>query len=279
MTGRTTTFAGARVALLESRLAEETAAMVRRLGGEPLSAPALAEVPIDADSQILAFADRLSTTADPIVIFLTGVAVNRLFSVTDRLGATDTLRTALARATLVARGPKPSGALARRGLTQIHGVREPFTTSDVIASLGTIDVTGRDVTILHYGERNDRIVGHLADRGARVTELMLYEWRLPDDPGPLSSAIDELVAGEIAVLVFTSQIQVRHLFDVAGPERRDALISVLNTRVLVGAVGPTCASACHEAGIHTVVMPERPKLGPLLQSLATAWSTRPHGAP
>ncbi len=46
-------FGGARVLLLESRLAAETAAMVRKLGGEPISAPAVIEAQIDADSAVL----------------------------------------------------------------------------------------------------------------------------------------------------------------------------------------------------------------------------------
>ena len=57
-------FGGAKVALLESRLADETAAMVRRLGGDPVSAPSLAmDVPVDAD--VAALVDRLSAAARP----------------------------------------------------------------------------------------------------------------------------------------------------------------------------------------------------------------------
>ena len=57
------------------------------------------------------------------------------------------------------------------------------------------------------------------------------------------AAIDAIIAGDMPVLAFTSQIQIRHLLDVAGP-RREALLDALNTHVLVGAVGPTCAAAC-----------------------------------
>jgi uroporphyrinogen-III synthase len=127
---------------------------------------------------------------------------------------------------------------------------------------------------VHYGERNEPIVVHLARRGARVQELMVYEWQLPDDIGPLSRAIDALVAGQIPVLSFTSQVQVRHLLEVAGPARREPLLAALNKTVLVGAVGPTCASACIVAGIQPSVVPERPKLAPLLQALAEAHRAR-----
>jgi uroporphyrinogen-III synthase len=126
---------------------------------------------------------------------------------------------------------------------------------------------------VHYGERSVPIVALLTERGARVSELLVYEWRLPWNIDPLSSAIDALARGEIPVLVLTSQIQVRHLFEVAG-ERGARLREALNRHVLVGAVGPTCAAACSAAGIRQVVTPPQPKLGPLLHALAREWTTR-----
>ena len=267
-------FGGARVVLLESRMAAETAAMVRRLGGDPVSAPSLSEVEVDADQGVLAFVDRLSATREPVVIFLTGAAVTRLFAAADRLGCEAPLREGLSGSAIVARGPKPAGALTRRGVSAARTVAEPFTTADVVAAIAGMPVEGRDVTVVHYGERNEPIVSHLETRGARVHELMLYEWRLPADVAPLSDAIDGLIAGEIPVLAFTSQVQVRHLLEVAGPARRQALLSALNATVVVGAVGPTCAAACAAAGIDGVVAPEHPKLAPLLQVLALAHAAR-----
>lgn len=267
-------FAGARVALLESRLADETAAMVRRLGGEPVSAPSVSEVEVDADAAVDALIDRLSIAIGSVIVFLTGAAVTRVFAVAERLGRAQALQDGLARAFLVTRGPKPAGVLARRGLSPQRAVAEPFTTGDVIAALQALPLADRDVTVVHYGERSEPIVSHLKTRGARLSELLVYEWRLPWNVDPLSSTIDRIIGGDIHVLVFTSQIQVRHLLEVAA-ERRAALLAALNARVLVGAVGPTCAAACHAAGLRRVVTPDRPKLGPLLQALAHEWSA-PH---
>lgn len=267
-------FGGARVVLLESRMAAETAAIVRRLGGNPVSAPSLAEVDVDADEAVLAFIDRLPVPREPVVVFLTGVAVTRLFAAADRLGRDVALLEGLAGAAIVARGPKPAGALGRRGVSAARTVPEPFTTTDVIVTLEAMPVEGREVTVVHYGERNEPIVSHLETRGAYVRELMLYEWRLPADVAPLSQAIDAMIAGDISVVAFTSQVQVRHLLEVAGPTRREALLASLNATVLVGAVGPTCAAACTAAGIRVVLTPERPKLAPLLQALALAQSER-----
>jgi uroporphyrinogen-III synthase len=262
-------FRGARVAVLESRLAEETAAIIRRLDGEPVSAPAVMETDVEADGPIADVIDQLGASADRIVVLLTGVAVTRMFAVADRLGRAGALRDGLNQSIVVARGPKPAGALARRGVSRPLAVPEPFTTADVIATLDTVRVEGRPATVIHYGERNEAIVASLASRGADVRELTVYEWRLPEDVGPLVSVIDRLLAGEIPILALTSQVQLRHLLAVAGA-RREALVAALNRHVIVGAVGPTCAAACADAGIAPVVVPERPKLMPLFHALAAA---------
>ena len=268
-------FDGARVALLESRLADETAALVRRLGGNPISAPAVAEIEIDADDQIEALIDRLALAPATIVVFLTGAAVTRVFATAERLGRASALQHGLGHARLVARGPKPTGALARRGLMHVHPVAEPFTTAEVIAALQDLPTDQQSATIVHYGERNASIVNALQSRGLQISELTVYEWRLPADVAPLSTAIDALIAGEIPVLAFTSQIQIRHMFEVAGA-RRAALLHALDSHVLVGAVGPTCAAACTDAGLRDVITPHHPKLYPRLQSLAQAWTPRSH---
>lgn len=269
------TLGGVRVALLESRLAGNVAAMVRRLGGVPVTAPSLAEVEVEADEEIRLFIERLAAPRDSVVVLLTGVAVTRLFAAAERLGLETALRNGLAKAATVARGNKPAGALARRGVPASRLVGEPFTTADVLITLETMPIAGREVTVVHYGERSEPIMSHLSARGAHVRELMLYEWQLPRDLAPLSQAVDALIAGEIPVLVVTSQVQVRHLFEVAGAERRAPLLTALNAGVLVGAIGPTCAAACKDAGIHAVLTPERPKLASLLLALASAVNERP----
>lgn len=267
------TFGGAPVLLLESRLAAETAAMVRRLGGVPFSVPAVVEATIDADIEVREFIERLNEGRDHLVVFLTGAAVARVFSIAEQLQLAASLTLGLNRATVVARGPKPAGALARRGLTNVVAVPSPFTTADVLATLDRLPVERRDVTVVHYGERNEAIVASLSGRHANVRDLVVYEWQLPADTVPLMSAVDSIIAGNIPIVALTSQIQIRHLLAVAG-QRRDLLISALNTSVIVGAVGPTCAAACHEFGIAPVIVPEQPKLAPLLVAIATAAARR-----
>ena len=106
-------------------------------------------------------------------------------------------------------------------------------------------------------------------RGATVEEVCLYEWRLPEDVAPLERLVDEIVEGRIDALVITSQVQCRHLFEIAGRlGKRQALTDALNARVVVAAVGPVCASALRAVGVIPHVQPAHPKMGPMMIALA-----------
>ena len=41
---------------------------------------------------------------------------------------------------------------------QVHSVAEPFTTADVIVALQDLPADQQEVTVVHYGERNEPIV-------------------------------------------------------------------------------------------------------------------------
>jgi catechol 2,3-dioxygenase-like lactoylglutathione lyase family enzyme len=109
----------------------------------------------------------------------------------------------------------------------------------------------------------------LQARGCRLTELSLYEWQLPDDTGPLQDLVRDLIAGRVDAIAFTSQIQARHLFQVAADfGQADALTQALNGRTVVAAIGPTCATALQRLGVTPDVVPEHPKMGHLVVALA-----------
>src|SRR5687767_4019643 len=100
-----------RIAILESRLGQQIADLVRQRGGEPLHAPALAELP-DLDAPAIgALVRSLQPRPAKLFVFQTGVGTKALFAATDGLGLTEQLMKNLQTATVAVRGPKPTGAL------------------------------------------------------------------------------------------------------------------------------------------------------------------------
>jgi uroporphyrinogen-III synthase len=270
---------GARVAILEARMGTELASMVERLGGTPYSAPAVRETALEQPEDIGAFVDALCAGRFAIVVLMTGVGVTALLREAERLGRLDATLTALRKATTVCRGPKPVSVLRRNDVPVGLTAAEPHTTAELLQALSTLDVAGKTIGFLHYGERNETAADALRARGAAVEEVCLYEWRLPEDTAPLERLVDEIIGGHIDAILVTSQIQSRHLFQIAARAGKTrALTDALNTKVVVGAVGPVCASALRDAGVIPHVQPAHPKMGALIVALADYYELTDRGS-
>ena len=79
-----------------------------------------------------------------------------------------------------------------------------------------MDLSGAEVTVVHYGERSEALADALRLRGGSLNELCVYEWRLPDDIGPLQALARDIVTREVDAVIFTSQVQWKHLLHVAS---------------------------------------------------------------
>ena len=256
-----------RVGLLEGRMSSELASLVRRHGGDPVLGPALREETMDAAAPVGGLIDALRAGEIEVVVFLTGVGATALFNAAEGIGRLPELLELLQGTTNVCRGQKPWMPLKRRGVPISVTVPDPYTTADVVSTLSTLRPAGRGFALLHYGERSDVLSDTLAGWGAKVRDLCLYEWRLPEDTGPLRSLIREIVAGEVDALAFTSQVQLRHLLQVAGEMGAEEALLAALPRVVVAAVGPTCAAALEDAGIVPDIVPAHPKMGPMVVAL------------
>lgn len=268
-----TTFEYARIALLEARMSSEMADLIRRNGGQPYSVPAVRETPVESQHEVANFIDHLSASALQIVVFFTGVGVNTLLRDAEQLGRQPELLENLHNVTVVARGPKPSAVLRRNNIPIAYSAVEPYTTDELIAALVPVDVQGKGVGIVHYGERNTQLTEYLTQRGAQIEELILYEWKLPEDTAALKTLVNDVINGRVDALVFTSQVQVRHLFQIAEDlGQKDALASAMRNNTIVASVGPTCTGVLQQYGVPPHVEPEHPKMGHLVKALQTYMS-------
>ncbi len=260
---------GIRVALLEARMSGEIADMIRRYGGEPVCAPALREASLESKEEVTTFIDHLTNGSLQAVVFFTGVGVNTLFRIAQELGRDNELLTALRNVTVICRGPKPGAALKRLQVPIAASAGEPYTTNELLEVMQPLSLQDTNVAVVHYGERNAFLLQNLQARGAHVEELMLYEWLLPEDITPLRTLVTDLLERRVGAAVFTSQVQVRHLFLVAEDTvSPDELALALNTQTVVASVGPTCTAVLRDFGVTPHVEPEHPKIGYLMKALA-----------
>ena len=107
-----------------------------------------------------------------------------------------------------------------------------------------------------------------------MQEIATYRWALPEDTGPLERLIDALARSAVDAVVFTSAVQVRHLFAVAERSARAAELPTLMRGLIVASIGPVCSRALEERGITPTFEANPPKLGPLVAGLKAALEAR-----
>lgn len=260
------------IAILENRAGAQMADLVRKYGGKPFCAPALAEVPDIDPAHIAELLEAWDTNPPDIFIFQTGVGTKALFAATDVLGLTDKLLRQLAAALVVARGPKPSAALRGRQVRIDASASDPFTTAEVLSELDAIAPHASHAVVQRYGETNLELQQALQRRGLQVTEIATYRWSLPQAVAPLLDLIDALERNDIDAVAFTSASQLHNLYLAAQQAgRQDALINGLN-RTLIASIGPVCTAALTRLGIRVDIEPHPPKLGPFITAINEAWS-------
>jgi uroporphyrinogen-III synthase len=259
---------GARVALLEARRESELASLVRRHGGEPVCVPALREVERECSASAAAAVDACARPGS-VAVLATGVGLDRWLKVASSLGRGEELRAALVRATVVCRGPKPVAVLKREGLVAHVRAASPNTTHELLAALEGVKVRDRDVVFVHDGGGARTVPEALAKRGARVVEVQPYEWALPQDVAPLRDLVNTIVSGGVDAVAITTQVQAKHLFEIAeSMGLRASLAEALRSRTVVVAVGPTSARVLSELGAPPHVTPEQPSMGAMVLALA-----------
>jgi uroporphyrinogen-III synthase len=249
-------------------MSRELSRLVEKHGGSPLCVPALREVPAASLDATRAVIDDLVHARYEAVIFMTGVAASQLFELAESDGRRQALVEGLSRVTTVARGPKPTAALRGFGVPPTLTAREPFTSAELIDAISGLPLGHKPVLLFHYGERSATLAETLRARQVLLSECHLYRWLMPEDTSGLAALVSSIIGGEVDALVVTCQVQFRHLMEVA---RRGALASLLiealSTHVVVAAMGPTCHATLQVHGAPVHVMPEVPKMGPLIRSL------------
>jgi uroporphyrinogen-III synthase len=266
---RTSNFSGARVLALESRRAKEMAALITTYGGRPVLAPAMREIALDSNPEAIQFTNALLRGDFDAVIFLTGVGTRWLAEIAATVAPREQFTTALQRVRIVARGPKPAAALKEVGVPVHVPVPEPNTWRELLAALDREwpPPALRDfrVAVQEYGAPAQELLTGLQERGARVTRVPVYRWALPDDTEPLRQAVRSLAAKEIDVALFTTSVQVAHLFQIAKDLGLEEPLRMGLRCCVVASIGPTTSEELQRRDLQRDLEASHPKMGILVR--------------
>ena len=258
-------FAGLRVLSLESRRAKEIEGMIRRLDGDAFVAPSVQERALEDHGDAVRFVERLEADEFDLVICMTGAGLAFLRDVVQTHMPVERLAAALRRVSIMSRGPKPVPLLRAMNVPVHVVVPEPNTWKEIVAAV--MVRPERRIAVQEYGRPNLEMNAALERLGAQVTPIAIYRWELPDDREPLREAARRLAARTIDVVIFTSSIQLDHLFEIArelGIETQ--VLEALRDDVAIASVGPVMTATLEAYGIPADIIPNHPKMGPLVKA-------------
>jgi uroporphyrinogen-III synthase len=267
---------GCTVAVTADRRREDLAALLRRRGARVIEAPTLKLVPLEDDAELRAATRACIENPPDYVVATTGRGWRGWISAAEGWGDAPELQSALAKAIVVSRGPKATGAVRASGMREQYSADSELCR-EVLDWLRTQDVAGKRIAVQQYGAVDPTVDCDLAAElradGADLLTVPVYRWDPPEDRPAVDRLLEAIEKREVHAVAFTSAPGVAALLDAA--EARDAnfgverLLDALRTDVIAACVGPVCAKPLRDRDVPSV-LPERSRLGALVAELCVA---------
>lgn len=260
--------AGKVVAVPEARQLDVLANLLERRGATVLRCPLVGIVDSPDEASVVGWIERLVATPTDLVVFYTGEGVQRLVGFAQRSGLETAFVAALARTPKLTRGPKPKRALKALELEPEYSATEPTTAGMIEAATG-IATPLRRVALQLYNQDQDRqLADYFEQRGAAVDSVAPYAYASKADDDRVAALIEELAAGRVDAIAFTSKAQVQRLLELAQKRGLEAALRSGLERTRVAAIGPVVAAELTRARIRVDAMPEESySMKPLVTSV------------
>jgi uroporphyrinogen-III synthase len=225
--------AGRRIALLEHRELDRLGRMLEEQGAETLRCPLVAIVDALDPAPVEAWIERAIAAPFDDLVLMTGEGLRRLRGAAERAGLEPDFREAMGHMRTITRGPKPARALREIALNPSLRAETP-TTEGVIAALSA---------------------GELAGRRVGVQLVAPYAYVPCADRDEIVAMIDEMTAGRVDAIAFTSAPQAARLFAAAADAGQDTRLVAALRATPIAAVGPVVAAELERRGFEIAIMP------------------------
>jgi uroporphyrinogen-III synthase len=264
--------AGRRIAILEHRELDRLGGMLDAQGATTLRCPLVAIVDAPDPTPVLAWLNRFVEAPPDDLVLMTGEGLRRLLGFAERAGLEAAFRGALGRVRTITRGPKPARALREIGLKP--GLRATRPTSEgVVAALAQGALRGRRVAVQLYPDAPPILVDFLGKAGARPDPVWPYAYLPAVGGDAIREVIEEMAAGRVDALAFTSAAQIPQLFALARVAQAEARLREALGRTRIAAVGPVVAAELERQGLSVAIMPhEAFFMKPLVTAIIAALS-------
>jgi uroporphyrinogen-III synthase len=240
--------AGRRIVVPETRELDLFARMLEQHGAITIRCPMVAIADVPDAAPVEAWLRRFTTDPPDDFILMTGEGLERLVGFARRAGLEETFMAALTKVRKITRGPKPVRRLRMLGLKPDLAA-EPPTTAGVIGSLSGENLAGRKIAIQLYPDNpHVELFDFLRRAGASFDPVLCYVYGSVTEDRRVIEVIEEMAAGRVDLIAFTSTPQVRRMQQVAKVNQSEATLRQGLRLTKIAAVGPVVARAIEEAG-------------------------------
>ncbi|MGI0031451.1 MAG: uroporphyrinogen-III synthase, partial [Nitrososphaeraceae archaeon] len=224
---------GVTVAITSSRRASELASLVRKFGGIPYIAPTIGirnNNPLS--SECIKFIETIRNERMQFFVFMTGVGVFNLFQNIQKLHQLETVIEKLRDTVVIARSNKPAMELRKFGI-RTNLVPDINTIEGILKLLGNFDIKNKNIGILWHGDYSHSFREKLKSLGSKVFEFSSYTYStslektnaamlkemgydyVPPSEEKIGRLIEDIMAGTIDTITFTSPPAVKEFFEFA----------------------------------------------------------------
>lgn len=242
--------------------ASELVERIEELGGEAIEFPLIRTAPVTEDADCAALADALERLATFDWLVFTSTNGVRYFFRELRERAIDVRRI---RARVAAVGSQTAEALAEHGLIA-DLIPEPFRAEQLVPAFESLLHmeqlhAGAKVLLARAKVAGQEVVEQLASLGLAVTDVACYQTGPADEQDPY--AIEQLLAGKVDVITFTSASTVRYFF-----QKMSVFSYVIPANCQTVCIGPVTAAAAREAGVQVTTVADRATIDSLVKSIS-----------
>lgn len=230
--------------------AKPVASLVKELGGIPVEIPLIAFKPTLSDDT----AAELNKTIHTYnwLVFTSNVTVETF------LAHVDVNSVLLPKIAVI--GEKTKEVLEAKGI-KVDFFPSKYVAEDFIDEFLPLVQKGERVLIPKGNLARDAIAAALRKKEIFVTELIVYETYMPEESNMMLK--DQLMAGQLDILLFTSPSTVDHFMDVALKNKLEEKVGICT----IGCIGPVTKTRAEVYGLHVHVMPEKYTVKDLLNGI------------
>ncbi len=227
--------------------------LVEMYGGIPVEIPLIAFRPIERNKCLQEYLEALDTY--DWIIFTSNTTVETFFSFID-----DSAKQVLPKVAVI--GKKTEGVLKKRGIP-VDFVPSVYVAEAFVEEFLPYIHKGSRVLIPKGNLAREYIASSLAEAGADVHEVVIYETYMPDESRTALAGM--LADNELDILTFTSPSTVDHLMDVVKSHGLEERLK----SCVIGCIGPVTEKKLRKYGLTVHASPEEYTVKEMLKSTIT----------